>query len=181
LAFVPYFIPQAPRFKDDLFVIQVRISFANFKGFAGGVIEVTHKDWLRAGNSAGYLRAYSLCRTEEEAWGRIKQAQELGGNMEKDLGFLGKHIPPKEEPATPAVPELTSEARIDHSHDLDGCGWTNFKLMQTHEKLEVAKNALKKIASCKSTIEGDVVDIAQKALKGIEQWTGNLSEKPCTK
>lgn len=79
--------------------------------------------------------------------------------------FLGKHIPPKEETA---APELTSEARIDHSHDLDGCGWTNFELLRTHKKLETAKGALRKIASCKSTVEGDVVDIAQKALKEIE-------------
>ena len=121
---------------------------------------LTHVD-LKGGTT-------SFMRTAGFRLGNLYHWQELfleGDQREVDVGFLGKHIPLKEEPA---VPELMSEVRVDHSHDLDGRGWTDFELMRMHKKLETAKNALKKIASCRSNIEGDVVDIAQKALKEIE-------------
>ena len=117
---------------------------------------LTHVD-LKGGTT-------SFMRTAGFRLGNLYHWQELfleGDQREVALEFLGKHIPLKEEAS---VPELTSEARIDHSHDLDGRGWTDFELMRMHKKLEAAKDALKKIASCQSNAEGDVVDIAQKAL-----------------
>lgn len=74
--------------------------------------------------------------------------------------FLGKHIPLKEESV---VPELLSEPRIDHSGDYDKA-YITVRKDKWHNVLE----ALRKIASCKSIVPGDVVDIAQKALKEIK-------------
>jgi hypothetical protein len=45
--------------------------------------------------------------------------------------------------------------------------WSH-ELSRIYKKLDTAKVALEKIASCKSVVEGDVVDIAQKALKELD-------------
>jgi hypothetical protein len=91
-----------------------------------------------------------------------------------------RHGPPEEEAAT-------IERWIDQSIDnLNHVRWLtkrwrnltygqetltqtwSHELSEIYKKLDTAKVALRKIASCKSVVEGDVVDIAQKALKEIE-------------
>lgn len=79
------------------------------------------------------------------------------GSLGPKVSEVLKPIKPKPRPR-PTPAQKQKALALEWSHELSAI----------YKKLNTAKVALGKIASCKSTIEGDVVDIAQKALKEIE-------------
>lgn len=84
------------------------------------------------------------------------------------FGSLGPKV---SEVLKPKKPSLNRRPNALSKQKALALEWSH-ELSEIYKKLNTAKVALRKIASCKSVVEGDVVDIAQKALKQIEPSTG---------
>jgi hypothetical protein len=80
------------------------------------------------------------------------------------FGSLGPKVSEVLKPKKPSLNRRPSAASKQKALALE---WSH-ELSEIYKKLNTAKVALEKIASCKSVVEGDTVDIAQKALKGLD-------------
>ena len=89
-----------------------------------------------------------------------------GGFMEVSTKAEVEWIPP-DKPPSPVLGQVWQVAREEDGKTYkrwNGVAWEELDLAQIVDNLS---EALRQIASCESTVKGDVVDIAQKALTEV--------------